>query len=179
MENINEIFETTKRGIKEILQNDHIKKISKFVYKENEYPMEQEDITEMLKYAQAINLGIIDKVTVKDIHGNEYEMDKDEYVQRNLVGLKQRTIEQLDLEKLNKIVDGIETFTEFVNFENLETAKEYFLPKPEVKEEPKVEEEPPYEGDMYPLPEEPEVVEDEIYYDIPAYVEEEPVEENK
>lgn len=172
---VNDIFETTKQGIREILESDMLKNIKKFVYKETEYAMEQEDIAEMLKNLQGINLGIIDKVTVKDINGNEIEMNKDEYVQRNLVGFKNRTSEQFDLDFLNKIVDGIQTFTEFVNFKDLATAKAFYMPK--VEEQPK---EPVYEGDIYPLPQEPEIVEGEVDYDTPPHIEEEqPVEEQE
>lgn len=144
---VEDIFESTKRAIKEILQAGVLENIKKYIYKEHEFNFEHEDVLEMLQNLQEINLGLKDEVTVIDNEGNEITMTGTEYAKRNLAGFTNKAKEEMDLGVLEDIVDAIETFAEFVNFENLETAKEYYIPEPEIEveeeEEEVVEEEVP------------------------------------
>lgn len=139
IETVEDVFETTKRGIREILQSDMMENVAKYIFKvgdtEHEFGMEQEDINEMLPIIQAINLGVLDEVTVKDKEGNELTLTAEEYIQRNNEGFKKRAKEEVDLTFLNSILDEIETFTEFVYFGSLEMAKEHFITEPEIEEE--------------------------------------------
>lgn len=152
METAEDLFEKTRQDIREILKSDMLKNVKKFVYKEHEFGMEQEDIQEMLPNIQAINLGVLNEVVVKDKDGNEVTMTAEEYIKRNDAGFKNKAKEEVDLSFLNELLDKIQTFAEFVHFGSLEMAKAKYIPEPE----PEPEEEPVELPESVNYPEEPE-----------------------
>ena len=125
------LFMRIKNDIFDILAKDTAEIVNKFTYKigevEHEFKFEHEETLEVLGNVQAINLGLVDTVTVTDVNGNRIEMNKDEYVARNSVGFKNKAKGYADLRELKDVLDKVETFAELVDFENLATAKAKYI----------------------------------------------------
>ena len=124
-----ELFESTKQAIKEILKTDLTKSLKKFTFKDNEFKFEQDDILKTLPNIQAINLGVIKQVTVNNVDGEPITMSAEEYVERNKQGFQNKIDKEMDFEIINEILDRIETFTALANFGSLEMAKDFYLEK--------------------------------------------------
>ena len=124
-----ELFESTKQAIKEILKTDLTKSLKKFTFKDNEFKFEQDDILKTLPNIQAINLGVIKQVTVNNVDGEPITMSAEEYVERNKQGFQNKIDKEMDFEIINEILDRIETFTALTNFGSLEMAKDFYLEK--------------------------------------------------
>ena len=135
---IDELFEQTKKGIKEILESDVLKKVRNFVYGEVTYKFEHDDIMKMLPKIQAINMGVIDEVIVHDVNGDIHTLPAKEYIERNHAGFMNKMQNELDLESLLGVLNSIQTFTALANFGSFDMAKKFYL---EDKEEEVVEEE--------------------------------------
>lgn len=124
---IDELFEETKQGIKEILQSDLAKKIRKYSYNGIDYKFTNETIADMLPNLQAINSGLITEVIVHDVDGNEFVMSAEDYVKRNNEGFINQMLHNIDFEKLIKILETIQTFTALANFGSFDMAKDFYL----------------------------------------------------
>ena len=125
------LFMRIKNDIFDILAKDTAEIVNKFTYTigevEHEFKLEHEDTLEVLENVQAINLGLVDTVTVTDVNGNQIEMNKDEYVARNVHGFKNKTNGYMELKQLKKVLDAIETFEGLAHFKDLATAKTEYI----------------------------------------------------
>ena len=142
---IDDLFELTKQGIREILQSDFLTKIRKYTFNDVEYKLTDDTVADMLPNLQAINAGLLDEVVTYDVDGNEVVMTAEEYVNRNNAGFKNKMKNEIDLAKLIKILNEIQTFTALANFGSFDMAKTFYLDAK--KEEPKMEEELPENGE--------------------------------
>ncbi len=139
---LDELFEQTKQGIREILQEGCLDKIKNFVHNGATYTFEHEDMMDMLPNLQAINLGLIDEVEVVDVDGEAQVLSVEEYLERNKAGFMNKVTNEMKLKHLETILDAIQTFTALANFGSFDMARTYFLETPvEEPEAPEEEEE--------------------------------------
>jgi len=135
MNAVDELFEKTKQGIREILKSDILKKIVVFTYKGVYYNFTDNDIHETLPKIQAINAGVLDEVPVYDKNGEEIMLSAEEYIARNQEGFKNKMKHEVDLDVLYKILDKIQNFTALANFGSFDMAKKYYLEAKKEKQE--------------------------------------------
>ena len=124
---VNELFEQTKKSVKEILHSDFANKIKKYIFDGIEYKFTDETVADMLPNLQAINAGMLDEVVAYDVDGNEILMSAEDYIKRNSEGFKNKIAHEIDLNKLLVILEEIQTFTALANFGSFDMAKTFYI----------------------------------------------------